>query len=332
MGVFNDFYGSGSHSDELWFQGGARLVQNIGSWDSELNSIIGTPGVGLTTGAGFEWRVNNSPIVFFDRSGNVGIGTTAPNGKLNIYADNIVGPAAGNITLDHPTSGGASSLVFTSRSNRLSDYGYITYYDSISTYAFWGTTNENSALVIGTQNDIMNAYSDVVALRGAAADVFGTYSYPSTMIINDSGNVGIGTTTPSYKLDVVGDIRTSGCLLYNGGTLGTCTSDIREKNVLSDFKIENALSKIIQLQPKKYTFKKDNDGNIYVGLIAQEVENILPELVTQDENGYKKIRYGDIQWLMLDAIKELENKINTLQIENKELNQKIFELEQKTNR
>jgi hypothetical protein len=103
--------------------------------------------------------------------GSVGIGTNNPSGQFNVNGDNLLSPTAGNITLSHPTPGGASSIVFPSASNFGSDYGSITYYDQNSTYAFWGTSSENGALVIGTQNDGMNPYSDVVALLGAAGDV-----------------------------------------------------------------------------------------------------------------------------------------------------------------
>jgi len=163
--------------------------------------------VPTTAGATF----TPTPRMIINNSGNVGIGTTAPNGTLTIYKDNLLSATQGDLLLEHPTSGGASSIVFTSRSNYGSDYGYLTYYDSNSTYAFWGTTGENSALVIGTQNDGMNSVSDVVALRGAAADVFGTNTYPATMIVNDAGNVGIGTTAPltNTKLDVNGNLASS---------------------------------------------------------------------------------------------------------------------------
>jgi hypothetical protein len=82
IGVHNDFRSSGRHSDELWFQGGGRLVYNVGSWDSELNTIIGTPGVGTT--GGHEWRVNNSAKMVIDHTGDVGIGTTSPGYKLDV--------------------------------------------------------------------------------------------------------------------------------------------------------------------------------------------------------------------------------------------------------
>jgi hypothetical protein len=155
-------------------------------------------------------------------SGAIGIGTISPAGKLDVYADNIASATAGDLTLEHPTSGGASSIIFPSRSNYASDYGYITYNDQNATYAYWGTTAENSALVIGSQNDGMGTVSDVVALRGAAADVLGTNTYPSTMIVNDSGNVGIGNTGPGYKLDVAGQIHSSsGGFVFPDGTTQT---------------------------------------------------------------------------------------------------------------
>lgn len=82
IGVYNDFRSNSAHSDELWFQGGGRLVQNVGNWDSEYVSLIGQPGYGTT--GGFEWRVNNSIKMVLDHNGNVGIGTTTPNQKFHL--------------------------------------------------------------------------------------------------------------------------------------------------------------------------------------------------------------------------------------------------------
>jgi hypothetical protein len=50
VGVHNDFRQSNDHSDELWLQGGGRLCYNVGAWDSELNAMIGQPGVGSSLG------------------------------------------------------------------------------------------------------------------------------------------------------------------------------------------------------------------------------------------------------------------------------------------
>jgi hypothetical protein len=143
--------------------------------------------------------------------------------------------------------------------------------------------------------------------------------------ITTSGKVGIGTTSPAYKLDVAGDIRTTGCVVYNGGTLGTCISDIRLKENIQNLTFTNPLEKVLNLQPKKFTFKNDNQE--ITGLIAQEVEQIAPELVTSDENGYKRIKYGYIQWLLLEAIKEQQKQIEQLQKENQEVKNKLNNLE-----
>ena len=74
IGVHNDFLQSTAHSDELWLRGGGRLCYNVGSWDSELDSIIGTPGAGTAHGGvKHEWRINISTKMTMNSSGDLGI-------------------------------------------------------------------------------------------------------------------------------------------------------------------------------------------------------------------------------------------------------------------
>jgi hypothetical protein len=74
VGVHNDFRSSGLHSDELWLQGGGRLCYNVGAWDSELNSIIGTPGTGSDHGGvKHEWRIANSQKMSLNSSGTLNV-------------------------------------------------------------------------------------------------------------------------------------------------------------------------------------------------------------------------------------------------------------------
>ncbi len=149
-----------------------------------------------------DWSTGNTLLV--PNGGNVGIGTMAPTGKLEIAEDGVRTATDGNVIIQHPTSGSYSSIVFPSRVNLGTDHGYITYYDDSNTYAFWGDSTENSALVIGTENDLMTAYSDIVALKGAAASVIGTYNYPTTMVVDNNGYVGIGTNSPKGPLHIYG--------------------------------------------------------------------------------------------------------------------------------
>ena len=81
---------------------------------------------------------------------------------------------------------------------------------------------------------------------------------------------------------------------------------------------ENSIEKIEQIGGYTFDWKKDKK-NIHgfsghdIGVIAQEIEAVLPEVVTTRENGYKAVRYEKIIPLLIEAIKEQQNKINELE-------------------
>jgi len=116
-------------------------------------------------------------------------------------------------------------------------------------------------------------------------------------IYYNSGNVGIGKTNPSYKLDVVGSIYSSGDVIM--------FSDERKKTNIEV--IPNALEKVLQL--RGVIFEKLDDGNRrHSGIIAQEVEKVLPEVVYTAEDGMKSVAYGNMIGLLIEAIKELSRR------------------------
>ena len=114
-----------------------------------------------------------------------------------------------------------------------------------------------------------------------------------------SGNLGIGTTSPSYKLHVVGDIYATGNV--------TAYSDVRNKKNLKT--IEDPVSKIEKING--YTYEKD--GIAYTGLVAQELLEVLPEAVSGSEELGYGIAYGNMAGIFVEAIKELNSKIKALE-------------------
>jgi hypothetical protein len=117
--------------------------------------------------------------------GNVGIGTVDPQAPINISETTGTphGANKGTLILDHENRGGASSIVFRSKLNRGSDYGYIQYQDAANV----GAAGESARLIIGTSNDSNDH-----------------------LILSPTGNVGIGTNNPVAKLEVKGDIKVTG--------------------------------------------------------------------------------------------------------------------------
>lgn len=118
----------------------------------------------------------------------------------------------------------------------------------------------------------------------------------SLYIDNNTSNVGIGTTDPSYNLHVSGNIFSSDNIL--------AFSDIRVKKDIST--IDSALSKTLQLRGVNY-INIMNDTK-HIGVVAQEVEQIIPEVVYTDKDGYKSVAYGNIVGLLVEAIKEMSAK------------------------
>lgn len=124
--------------------------------------------------------------------------------------------------------------------------------------------------------------------------------YPAYSLISKNPSTSDMTHKFFYKLDVIGGITASGNI--------ESTSDIRIKENLEI--IENPIDKIKELNG--YTYNKNGEEKRSAGLVAQEVEKVLPEVVSENSDGIKSLAYGNIVALLVETVKEQQKQIDEL--------------------
>jgi hypothetical protein len=242
--------------------------------------------------------------IFIEDGGNVGIGTLNPAYLLDVFGAGVPVPSTtDNILarfLVETTARGAGIQIEGTRNS---------------------TGNVTSFVDLMNNNNIVGR---LAAERGAG-DVGSLLFYTNNgsalteqMRINSSGNVGIGIPNPTYKLHVNGKIRTNG---LNETSDGRLKKDIK--------KILNASELVKALDGVTYYWRTDEfpdmklEDRLQYGLIAQDLEKIVPELVNTDSEGWKSVEYTHLIPILLEALKEQQGVIETLQEENAGVSKKL---------
>jgi hypothetical protein len=180
---------------------------------------------------------------------------------------------------------------------------------------------ENSNKLIDIRAD-----GSSVDLHSESNDLFIRSSGPggnNNVIVNpfpEDGNVGIGTTSPSQKLHVQGnlqvenDLRVVGQALKWNGFTWTSLSDERLKENINPLK--DALSRLLQLHGVSFFWRSSESTpqvtGPQMGLIAQQVEKVFPEWVTTTPDGYKALTLNGFEALTIEALRELKAEIESL--------------------
>ena len=281
-----DFYNQGT----AYFNGSTTVDDNLIVTNGKVGIGTSTPSQDLeilngTTGSGIRLAATNTAywdierdstsghLTFTDdgagtvltvgQDGNVGIGTTSPAVQLEL----------GNNTADEKLrlTGAASGKPL------------MTFY--------------NTTTKIG---QIASSSVGVTVTSLGSGNMSFENGGSTRLAIENGGNVGIGDTTPSYKLDVDGTIRATGDVI--------AYSDVRVKENIKT--IDNALEKVNKLRGVE--FNKIGSEEKSIGVIAQEIEKVLPEVVKEDEKGMKSVAYGNIVGVLIEAVKDQQKQIDEL--------------------
>jgi hypothetical protein len=312
---------------------------------------------------------DTAPNQFLIRAtGGVGIGTTTPASKLEVNGDvrvdasrlllnsgsdtnsgliHVPYPSGlpGNFVGDGPClfgfNGGALGAVAPTAITLSWDYlGNVWVSNNLSSISMnvdrgglnTGTVHSN-ALTFGVSSG--EGFASKRSSGGTQYDLEFYTSFNNRMIILNNGDVGIGTTGPDALLTVNGAADKPG-----GGSWSTF-SDGRLKDV--GVKFTDGLEALNEIQPVHYHYKADNPLNLpsqpeYVGVVAQQVQDAVPEAVQRNKDGYLVVNNDPIIWTMLNAIKELNQKreteamekdaeIQTLKRQNDSLAERLNKLE-----
>ena len=153
-----------------------------------------------------------------------------------------------------------------------------------------------------TQDDTGIRYPLLAA--GTNATTTAQYVDATALVYNTSSNcLGIGSLTPTSKLDIIGDVKVVGIVTASDFN---SSSDIKLKTNIQ--RITNPIEKVLQINGVSFNWKES--GKATIGVIAQEVEAVLPELVSDTDP--KTVNYNGLIGLLIECVKDQQRQIDEL--------------------
>lgn len=291
-----------------------------------------------TTGA----AGNNASLLqrlVISKDGNIGVqGNTAPGVPLSF--NNLLGNKIsfwGNASSNHYGMGLSNSLLQVYSATIMDDIAFG--YGSSSAFTERMRIRGNGNIGIGTSSPqekltvkgngtgiAQESSNGLVKVALRADDQGGTWvgaitnsdlqiiaglTRPVMFFQSSTLNAGVGTSAPQVRFQVG---NSGDGTIARANAWQTFSDERYKKDIVP---IANALEKLESLQGYYYYWKDGTDANRQAGLLAQEVEKVLPEIVNTDSQGYKSVDYGKMNALLLQALKEQGSRLAALEEEMK---------------
>ena len=288
-----------------------RLEQNNSggftaqTWDiagNEANFFVRD----VTSGSRLPFRIRpGAPTSSIDvaASGNVGIGTGSPGTTLDVQGNTItLGSDNGATTRTNATIK-LSRLVSPPFTTGNLNFAYVA----------GATTSTDNITGVGGAAGGFSAATLIVFHTAANTN---TDNGTERMRITSAGNVGIGTTAPDQLLSVNGNASKV------GGGSWLVFSDERLKTFRGRF--TTGLDAVMKLQPLRFQYRPENGAGVksegeHIGFGAQAVQEVIPEAVQANADGFLMVNNDPIIWTMLNAIKEQQKQIAELKRQVRQL-------------
>ena len=278
--------------------GGHALNMNTTGSD---NTAVGAGALAVNTAGGKNTAVGSGALAFSTGGKNTAIGWVA----LGFNTTGIENTAIGTEALVLNSTGRFNTAI-SPKALELNTTGEQNVAIGLRAGSFNETGSRN--IFIGSQSGANSKY----------------VSAENQLVIH-----GNASTSPLIE----GDFKER-TLRINGDFSATTVSEVSDVRLKRDIQpIENALGSILRLGGKTFTWRFDEfpeegfDDELDLGLIAQEVEEVLPQLVQEDRDGYKAIEYGKLAAVLVEAMKEQQNQIEQQQAHIASLLSRVEELE-----
>jgi uncharacterized membrane protein len=299
----------GLGNDLAWFAGrghdgqnysGTRAAMILSASQTWSPTAHGTELSLATTANNTTTRTERMRIA---NNGFVGIGTATPLAPLQVSGGNpqIYVTATG---------GGFAQFIGESANGSPESPTAVTSGQDLAWFGAHG--HDGSGYSATRAAMIMKASQDWTSTRNGAELLFATTANNTTtrterMRIANNGFVGIGTATPLAPLQVSG----GNPQIYVTATGGGFAQFLKDVNL----NFNRGLEAMGKIQPVHYHYKAGNPLELpseqdYVGVVAQQVEQAVPEAVERTEDGYLVVNNDPIMWTMFNAIKELNQKVD----------------------
>ena len=251
---------------------------------------------------------NGTTAVTVNTSQNIGVGIASPTARLHVYGGS-------NNQFKVESSGAEANFTLAGTS-----YGQI----NNSVGDLYLTNDASANMILRTASTERMRITSAGNLEFASGAGFLQLATNQTMRVPSSGGIGyVGNINSSSVFQIAYNSTSAGVQLSSGATSWGTFSDSRLKNITGTY--TNALNDIAQIQPVKFTWKSDEDSKPQVGVIAQSIQNVVPEAVdstTIEMDGteeYLTVRYTELIPLMIASIQELNAKVEAQAVRIAEL-------------
>ncbi len=346
---FNTFVGTGAGNFTM---GGT-------SADGSINTAVGASSLSTNT-TGYE----NTAIGYFSLHANTSGADNTASGAGSLAANTTgaqntasgVGSLNANTTGNDNTAAGTSSLGANTTANGNTAVGYEALqkqsydpgsgpWDSHNTAVGLQALyfNQPTAASNGIQNTALGGlslYSNTTGSNNVAVGHYAGFNLTTGNLNIDIGNEGVAGEANTIRIGNVqtrtfiagirgiptGQTNAVAVLVDSNGQLGTVSSSLRFKQDVAD--MGDASSRLMELRPVTFHYKTQPNGPLQYGLIAEEVNEVMPELVVRDATGQiESVAYHVLPAMLLNELQKQQTTIQAQQAQIESRNARIASLE-----